>query len=74
MLSISDTEIDSPYNTYKYSGLPVGPVASPGKSAIEAALYPEKHGYYYFVAKSDGSGHVFSKTYEEHEKAVSQNQ
>lgn len=74
VLSVADTKIDSPYNTYQNSGLPVGPIASPGKSAIEAALYPESHGYYYFVAKSDGSGHVFSKTYEEHEKAVSQNQ
>ena len=74
VLSVADTKIDSPYNTYMYEGLPVGPVASPGKSAIEAALYPEKHGYYYFVAKSDGSGHVFSKTFAEHDKAASQNQ
>ncbi len=74
VLSVADTQIDSPYNTYKYLGLPVGPVASPGKSAIESALYPESHGYYYFVAKSDGSGHVFSKTFDEHNKAVSQNQ
>lgn len=70
VLSIADTEIDSPYNTYKYAGLPVGPIACPGKSAIEAALYPESHDYYYFVAKSDGSGHVFSKTFAEHEKAA----
>ncbi len=74
VLLIKDTEIDSPYNTYKYSGLPVGPIASPGKSAIEAALYPEDHEYYYFVAKADGSGHIFSKTFEEHNKAVSKNQ
>lgn len=74
VLSVADTKIDSPYNTYKYSGLPVGPISSPGKSAIEAALYPEDNNYYYFVAKSDGSGHVFSRTYEEHEKAVAQNQ
>lgn len=74
VLSIKDTEMESPYNTYKYSGLPVGPIASPSKSAIEAALYPESHGYYYFVAKSDGSGHVFSKTYDEHNRAVSENQ
>ena len=73
-MSVADTKIDSPYNTYMYEGLPVGPVASPGKSAIEAALYPEKHEYYYFVAKSDGSGHVFSKTFAEHDKAASQNQ
>lgn len=74
VLSVADTKIESPYNTYKYSGLPVGPVASPSKSAIEAALYPESHDYYYFVARADGSGHVFSKTFEEHNKAVAQNQ
>ena len=74
VLSIADTKIDSPYNTYKYSGLPVGPVASPSLSAIEAVLYPEQHDYYFFVAKSDGSGHVFSRTFEEHNRAVSQNQ
>lgn len=74
VLSIKDTEIDSPYNTYKYSGLPVGPVASPSKSSIEAALYPESHDYYYFVAKADGKGHVFSKTFSEHNKAVAENQ
>lgn len=74
VLSIADTEINSPYNTYMYEGLPPGPIASPGKSAIEAALWPEEHDYYYFVAKADGSGHVFSKTFEEHQRAVSQNQ
>ncbi len=74
VLSIKDTKIDSPYNTYKNSGLPIGPIASPGKSSIEAALYPEKSDYYYFVAKADGSGNVFSKTFEEHQKAMSENQ
>ena len=74
MLSIADTKIDSPYNTYKYTGMPVGPIASPSLSAIEAVLYPESHDYYYFVAKSDGTGHVFSKTLEEHNKATKANQ
>lgn len=74
VLSIADTRIDSPYNTYKYSGLPVGPVASPGISAIDAVLYPEEHDYYFFVAKADGSGHVFSRTLEEHNRAAAQNQ
>jgi len=60
-------EVDSPYNTYKYPGLPPGPIASPGESAIRAVLYPETHEYYYFVAKNDGSGeHYFASTYEEH--------
>ena len=70
VLSISDTKIDSPYNTYKYTGLPVGPIASPGKGAINAALYPEDNDYLYFVARSDGGGHIFSKTYEQHQQAV----
>lgn len=70
ILSVSDTLIDSPYNTYKYNGLPVGPIASPGKAAINAALYPEDNDYLYFVARSDGGGHVFSKTYEEHISAT----
>ena len=74
VLSIVDTKIDSPYNTYKYSGLPIGPIASPSLSAIEAVLYPEEHDYYFFVAKSDGSGHVFSHTLDEHNRAVMQNQ
>lgn len=74
VLAVEDTKINSPYNTYMYKGLPAGPVASPSKSAIEAALYPQQHGYYYFVAKADGSGHVFSKTLEEHNRAVAENQ
>ncbi|MBR0277169.1 MAG: endolytic transglycosylase MltG [Clostridia bacterium] len=73
ILSIKDTEIDSPYNTYKYEGLPIGPVASPGLSSIEAALYPDNTEYYYFAAKPDGSGNIFSKTYEEHQEAVAKN-
>lgn len=60
----STLKINSKYNTYLYKGLPPGPIASPGKASIEAALYPEKNEYLYYVAKGDG--HVFSKTYEEH--------
>ncbi|MCE5196483.1 MAG: endolytic transglycosylase MltG [Negativicutes bacterium] len=66
VLSIADTEIDSPYNTYLYSGLPPGPVANPGLAAIEAVLHPAVSDYYYFVADTDGKHH-FSKTYEEHQ-------
>lgn len=65
VLTYKDLEIESPYNTYKYAGLPPGPIASPGLKAIEAALYPEDTDYLYFFAKDDGS-HVFSKTYNEH--------
>lgn len=64
-----DLEIDSPYNTYKRAGLPPGPIASPGRAAIEAAVNPELHNYYYYVAKGDGS-HQFSATYLEHLEAV----
>jgi len=61
-------DIDSPYNTYKYRGLPPGPINSPGKDAILAALKPDTTDYLYFVARGDGS-HVFSKTHHEHLKA-----
>jgi UPF0755 protein len=54
---------DSKYNTYLYKGLPPGPIASPGKPSIEAALYPEKNDYLYYVLGPNG--HVFSKTFEE---------
>lgn len=64
-----DLEIDSPYNTYKNYGLPPTPINNPGKEAIEAALFPEEHDLYYFVA--DGTGaHLFAKTYREHLKNV----
>jgi len=65
VLTYKDLEIESPYNTYKYAGLPPGPIASPGQKSIEAALYPEANDYLYFVARDDGS-HVFTKTYSEH--------
>jgi UPF0755 protein len=57
-------EIDSKFNTYKYKEIPPGPIASPRKEAIEAALYPESHDFLYYVKGDDG--HVFTKTYEEH--------
>lgn len=70
VLSTEDTKIQSPYNTYQNQGLPPGPIASPGKASIDAALEPETHDYKFFVAKQDGSGsHVFSETYEEHLQA-----
>ena len=64
-----DLSINSPYNTYMYPGLPPGPVNNPGKASILAALYPEAHDYYYFVADGKG-GHRFSRTIEEHNRAV----
>ena len=54
--------MDSPYNTYRYEGLPVGPIASPGKASIEAAIYPASTEYIYYVLKGDGSGeHNFAE-------------
>lgn len=64
VLSIKDTKIESPYNTYLNPGLPPGPIASPGADSIKAALYPADTDYLYFLAKGDGS-HAFSSTYEQ---------
>jgi UPF0755 protein len=63
-----DLEIDSPYNTYKHKGLPPGPIASPGRPSIEAALYPANVPYEYFVAFPDGH-HEFRADLAGHEKA-----
>ena len=60
-------EIDSPYNTYKYAGLPPGPICTPGKAYLDAVLNPDKHGYMYFCASSSFDGtHDFAVTYDEH--------
>ena len=69
VLTYNDIEIDSPYNTYKYTGLPVGPIASPGKDSIIAALKPKDTEYLYFVLSEDNKTHYFSKTEEEHNAA-----
>jgi peptidoglycan lytic transglycosylase G len=67
-LSLADLEIESPYNTYRVAGLPPTPICSPGQAALEAAAKPAKVPYFYFVAKSDGTGgHAFATTVEEHE-------
>jgi len=63
----ADLKVDSPYNTYKYSGLPPGPISCPGAGSIKSALYPENNDYLYFVSLGDGTHH-FSKTFAEHEK------
>ena len=61
--------IDSPYNTYKYAGLPPGPICIPSIAAIDAVLNAENHNYYYFCAKDDLSGfHVFAKNIDEHNR------
>ncbi len=64
-----DLELDSPYNTYKYPGLPPGPICNPGIDAIKATLQPEAHDYLYFVADGTG-GHAFARTLEEHNQNV----
>ena len=64
VLSVKDTQIESPYNTYLHPGLPPGPIASPGADSIKAALYPADTDYLYFLAKGDGS-HAFSSTYDQ---------
>jgi len=62
-------EVDSPYNTYRYDGLPPGPIASPGAASLEAALYPADVPYLYFVAHPDGH-HEFRNTFAEHQQAI----
>lgn len=69
ILSGADIKIDSPYNTYMYSGLPIGAVSSPGENAIISVINPDDTDYLYFLSKNDGSGEqVYSETYEEHLK------
>ena len=63
-----DLKIDNPYNTYKYKGLPPGPINNPGQAALAAAANPADSGYLYFVANGEGR-HVFSRTNEEHNQA-----
>jgi len=67
-LLLKDLKVDSPYNTYKYPGLPPGPIGNPGKASILAALHPADVNYLYFVARGDGT-HIFSSTLEEHNRA-----
>ncbi len=74
ILSKADIAIDSPYNTYLYEGLPQGPIASPGLPSIEAALAPADTDYLYFLATADGSGNLFSETFEEHNRKLDETQ
>ena len=65
----SDLRVDSPYNTYRYAGLPPGPICSPGLASLEAAADPANVPYLYFVSRNDGT-HVFSSTLQEHNRNV----
>lgn len=69
-LNHRDLAIDSPYNTYRYKGLPPTPIAMVGKEALDAAAHPQLSKYLYFVAKGDGT-HEFSETYTDQRKAIS---
>ena len=71
-LLYKDLEIDSPYNTYKITGRPAGPICSPGLESIKAACHPAKSPYYYYVrndVKGDGS-HVFGRNFNEHQRNI----
>jgi UPF0755 protein len=66
-----DLQIESPYNTYKHTGLPPGPIASPSLASIKAALYPKESKYLYYVTKKDGtSEHLFAETFEQHKRNI----
>jgi len=68
-LSEADTKLESPYNTYLHPGLPPGPICSPGRRALAAALNPERNDFLFFVAQGDGT-HEFSRTLTEHAAAM----
>lgn len=68
-VTYEDLKVDSPYNTYKVAALPAGPICSPGKPSLEAAIVPEKNDYLYFIATKQGNI-IFNKTYEDHLKDV----
>ncbi|MCM3170629.1 endolytic transglycosylase MltG [Paenibacillus sp. MER 99-2] len=70
-LLFKDLKVESPYNTYLNKGLPPGPIASPSLPSIQAALQPEASEYLFYVTKKDGSsGHLFAKTYKEHQQNI----
>jgi UPF0755 protein len=69
----ADLQFDSPYNTYRYPGLPPGPIASPGRASLEAALAPADVPYLYFVSRNDGT-HVFAETLAQHNTNVYEHQ
>ena len=68
--TLADREIDSPYNTYKYQGLPAGPISNPGMASLSAAMDPDSTSYYFYVLNPETKRHEFSRTYAEHNALV----
>lgn len=68
-LLFADYQIDHPYNTYRFRGLPPGPITNPSPNALDATLYAEHHDYLYLVADGEGN-HIFSRTFQEHLRAA----
>lgn len=72
-LTYDDLEVDSPYNTYKYTGLPVGPICNPGQASIEGVLNAASHNYFYYLTSDESEGAcIFNETYEGHLAAIEQ--
>lgn len=67
-VTLEDTKLDSPYNTYRYRGLPPGPISNPGESSIRAAVYPQPNNFWYFLTTPQGEV-IYSKTFDEHRAA-----
>lgn len=70
-VSIEETQVESPYNTYRVYGLPLGPIANPGLESIQAALEPEESPYWFYLSSHDGTT-IFTRNFEEHKAAKAQ--
>ena len=68
-LTHANLQVNSPYNTYRFPGLPPGPIAAPGRSSLDAVAHAEPVDYLYFVSRNDGT-HVFASTLDEHNRNV----
>jgi UPF0755 protein len=71
-LKLDDLDVDSPYNTYRNPGLPPGPIASPSRESIQAALEPSETDYLYYVLEANGEEHFFTDDYDEFLEAKNQ--
>ncbi|WP_096201391.1 endolytic transglycosylase MltG [Bacillus sp. FJAT-45350] len=71
MTTFADLEIDSPYNTYRYAGVPIGPIANPGEDSIKATILPERTDYLFFYARFNGEV-IYNETYQEHNRVHQQ--